>query len=171
MSPDVTSPATSPLTAMSGSVTSTEGARRAISFAAAGSSGLESVTSDCDFETRLEAAVSASSGCGFCIIANRLAKSARVSASAPRLTPSVSPFGDRTGPAPSASIVFINKPRFPTATSHKLPPLKDISGVVLQKGCQMPTGSAAAGRHGRVKTCLAGKLARIVVSLAAFFGA
>ena len=170
MSPDAASPATSPLTAMSGLATSTEGARLAISIAAAGSSGVESVTSGFDCVTRLDAAVSAPSGCGFCIIANRLANSARVSASAPRLSPGVSPFGDRAGPAPSAPIVFIDKPRFLMATGHKLPPLKDISGVVLQKGCQMPTGSAAAGRHGGVKTCLAGKLARHVVSLAAFHG-
>ena len=170
MSPDAASPATSLLTAMSGLATSTEGARLAISIAAAGSSGVESVKLGCDCVTRLDAAVSAPSGCGFCIIANRLAKSARVSASAPRLSPGVSPFGNRAGPTPSASIVFIDKPRFLMATGHKLPPLKDISGVVLQKGCQMPTGSAAAGRHGGVKTCLAGKLARHVVSLAAFHG-
>ena len=78
----------------------------------------------------------ASSCCGVCIIANRLANNARVSASAPRFNPGVSPFGERFGPAPSASIVFISMPHSLVTTGAGLSAKREIPAGTLQKGCQ-----------------------------------
>ena len=78
----------------------------------------------------------ASSCCCVCIIANRLANSARVSASAPRFNPGVSPFRERFEPAPSASIVFISMPHSLVTTGADLSAKTEIPAGTLQKGCQ-----------------------------------
>ena len=122
-------PAASPLPAPSSpgslvlSAISVAGASPAISMAAAGSGGLPSSDPGCICRTWLSAEVSPPStlpGCVVCIIANRLANNARVSASAPRFSPGASPFGKRDRPAPNASIVFISMPRSLPATGQNL---------------------------------------------------
>ena len=95
MSPDIAS----------GSAISGDGARPAISMAAAGRRG--PCVSGCICGSMSAATVSTTSVCGVCIIANRLANSARVSESAPRFSSGAPPFCDMAGPVPNACIVFI----------------------------------------------------------------
>ena len=105
------------------SAISADGASPAIRIAAAGSGGLPSSDPGCICRAWLSAKVSPPStlpGCGVCIIANRLANNARVSASAPRFSPGASPFGERVWPVPSASIVFISMPRSLLAIGQNL---------------------------------------------------
>ena len=109
------------------------GASSAMSMAAAGSSGLFSM--DCGLAWETGPAV-APFCCCVCIIANRLANNARASASAPRFNPGVSPFGERFGPAPSASIVFISLPHSLVTTGMGLSAKREIPAWSLQKGCQ-----------------------------------
>ena len=133
------SPAPSSPGGMVLSAISVAGASPAMSMAAAGSGGLPS--SDPGFMCRawLSAEVSPSStvpGCGVCIIANRLANNARVSASAPRFNPGASPFGGRVWPTPNASIVFMSMPRSLPATGQTLCAQRENPAGTLQKGCQ-----------------------------------
>ena len=110
------------------------GASSAMRLAAAGSTG--SVTSDCECTSGKGPAI-VSPCCCVCIIANRLAKSARVSASAPSFNPGVSPVRERFGPGPSASIVFICMPHSLVTTGADLSEKRTIPGGALQKRCQI----------------------------------
>ena len=109
------------------------GAISAMSIAAAEGSGL--VSSDCGCTWGTGPTVVASC-CGACIIAKRLANNAKVSASAPRFNPGVSPFGERFGPVASASIMFISMPHSLVTTGADLSAKTEIPAGTLQKGCQ-----------------------------------
>ena len=147
------------------------GASSAISMAAAGSSGLPS-SLGCMCWAWVGRGLPRTSCCGVCIIANRLANNARVSASAPRFNPGVSPFGERFGPAPSASIVFISMPHSLVTTGAK-PVGKDRNSCRnaakrVPELSAVQSSAAAAWRHGSFEAGLAGKLAGQVIRLAAF---
>ena len=121
------------------SAISADGASPAMSMAAAGSGDLSLSDPACMCRAWLSTEVSALStllGCGVCIIANRLANNARVSASAPRFNPGASPFGGRVWPTPNASIVFMSMPRSLPATGQNLCAQRENPAGTLQKGCQ-----------------------------------
>ena len=115
------------------SLTGAVGASFAMSLAVAGSSGLVSSNSCCAWGTGPAVSPSCSD---VCIIANRLANSAKVSASAPRFNPGVSPFGESFGPAPSASIVYISMLHSLVTTGADLSAKIETPAGPLQKVCQ-----------------------------------
>ena len=143
------------------------GASSAISIAAAGSSGLVSSNCDCALGDR---ACSLAVLLSVCIIANRLANSARVSASAPRFKPGVSPLERDFDRLPRFHCVHQHAP-FTGDDRHKPVSKERNPAGALQKWCQnhsVQSSAAAARRHRTSKRASRASWRARVIRLASF---